>query len=102
MAAGRSYPASEVRAAAKRCYLASKVRGGGREELSCFRGQGRLGEATSLLRPREVTLRSHSKPEARGGSWEEAPMPEARARPGRASQEGLEKLSEDEGQERRL
>ena len=26
-----------------------------------------------------VTLRSHPKPEARGGSWEEPPTPEARA-----------------------
>ena len=25
-----------------------------------------------------VTLRSHPKPEARGGSWEEPPTPEAR------------------------
>ena len=26
-----------------------------------------------------VTLRCHPKPEARGGTWEEPPMPEARA-----------------------
>ena len=26
-----------------------------------------------------MTLRSHPKPEARGGSWEEPPTPEARA-----------------------
>ena len=54
-----------------------------------------------------MTLRSHAKPEARGGSWEEPPTPEARAGAGRsnprsggcAAQEGLEELSHVEGQE---
>ena len=50
-----------------------------REELPQVRGQGRPGEATSCPRPGAVTLRSHPKPEARGGSWEEPPTPEARA-----------------------
>ena len=57
MAAKRSYPTSEV--------------SGSREETPRFRGQGQPGEATSHLRPRAVTLRSHPKPEARVCSWEE-------------------------------
>ena len=69
----------------------SKVRGGGQEELLCglgqcwpeeiphVRGQGQLGEATSRLRPGSVTMRSHPKPQASGGSWEEQPTSEARA-----------------------
>ena len=65
MVAGRSYPASEA--------------SGGQEETPHVRGQGRLGEATSHLRPGAVTLRSHPEPEARGSSWEEPPTPEARA-----------------------
>ena len=52
---------------------------GGQEETPHIRGQGRPGEATSRPRPGVVTLRSHPKPEARGGSWEEPPTPEARA-----------------------
>ena len=93
-------------AAAERSYPASKV-SGGREETPCVRDQGWPGEATSCLRSGAVTLRSHAKPEARGGSWEEPPTPEARAGAGRsnprsggcAAQEGLEKLSHVEGQE---
>ena len=46
-------------------------RGGGREELPCFQGQGRPGEATACLRPGAVALRSHTTPKARGGSREE-------------------------------
>ena len=57
----------------------SEVRGGSREELSRVQGQGQLGEATSHPRPGVVTLRSHPEPKARGGSWEEPLMPEARA-----------------------
>ena len=41
--------------------------------------------------------RSHPESEARGGSREEPPTPEARA----SSQEGLEELSHVEGQELR-
>ena len=87
----------------------SEVRGGSREELSRVQGQGQLGEATSHPRPGVVTLRSHPEPKARGGSWEEPSLPEARAaRQGGASrgavaaqaQEGLEELSHVEGQER--
>ena len=66
MAAGRRHPASEVR-------------GGGREELPCVRGQWRQGENTSLRRPGAVTLRSHPEPDARGSSWKAPPTPEARA-----------------------
>ena len=63
--AWRSNPVSEVR--------------GGREETPQVRGQGQLREATLRQRPGVVTLRSHPEPEARGGSWEEPPTPEARA-----------------------
>ena len=65
VAAGRSYPTSEVR--------------GGREETPRVRDQGRPGEATSRPTPGAVTLRSHPEPEARGGRWEELPTPESRA-----------------------
>ena len=58
----------------------SEVRGGGREELPRIRGQWRPGGDTSRQRPGTVTLRSHTKPEARGGSWKEPPM--LKARPG--------------------
>ena len=83
---------SEVKGGDERSYPASKVRGGGREEL--------------LHTP---------TPEARGGGWEElpqAPTPEARGG-GREdqpylqeavtvrAQEGLEELSHVEGQEGR-
>ena len=82
----------------------------GREETPCVRCQGWPGEATSHLKPRVVTLRSHPKPEAKGGSWEEPSMPEARAG-GREelphvqgavtarAQEGLEELSHVQGKE---
>ena len=84
---------------------------GGREETPRIRDQGQPGEATSRPRPGAVTLRSHPEPEARGGSWEEPPTPEAAARGrqrGRATpgavaeqaQDGLEEVSHVEGQER--
>ena len=69
---------SEVRAATRRSYTASKA-SGGREETPCIRGQGRLGGVTLCPRPGAVTLRSQPEPEARVGSWEEPPTPEARA-----------------------
>ena len=53
-----------------------------------------------------MTLRSHTEPEARGGSWEEPSTPEARAHGATRgavaaqTQEGLEELSHVEGQER--
>ena len=64
MVAGRSYPASEA--------------SGGQEETPHVRGQGRLGEATSHLRPGAVTLRSHPEPKAMGRSWEEPPTPKGK------------------------
>ena len=90
--AEKSYPASEVRggreetpcpevrAAARRSYPTSEA-SGGREEKPRVRDQGWPGEATSRLRPGAVTLRSHPKPEARGSSCEEPPMPEAEEQP---------------------
>ena len=68
---------SEVRAADRRSYPTSEA-SGGREETPRIRDQRQPGEATSCPRPGAVTLRSHSEPEARGGSWEEPPTPEAR------------------------
>ena len=44
-----------------------------------IRGSQEKPQATSRLRPGAVTLRSHPEPEARDGSWEEPPTPEARA-----------------------
>ena len=79
--AGRSYPASKA--------------SGGREETPCVRGQGQPGEATSCPRPGAVTLRSHPEPEARASGWEEHPEVAAQA------QEGLEELSQVEGQQLR-
>ena len=74
----RSYPESEVRAAAGRSYPMSEA-SGCREETPRVRDQGQPGEATSRRRPGAVTLRSYLEPEARGGSWEELPTLEARA-----------------------
>ena len=68
---------SEVRGATGRSYPASEA-SGGREETPRVRDQGRPAEATWRPRPGAVTLRSHPEPEARGGSWEEPPMQEAR------------------------
>ena len=76
---------SEVRAEARRTYPTSEA-SGGQEETPRVRDQGQPGEATSHLKPRVVTLRSHPKPEAKGGSWEEPSMPEARA----GGRDGLE------------
>ena len=70
-AAKRSYPASEVRGSEERSYPASEVRGGGQEEI-----------------PHAL------KPGARGGGWEEQPHAVVAW-----AQEGLEELSQVEGQE---
>ena len=69
---------SEVRAAARRSYPVAEA-SGGQEETPRIRDQGPPGEATSHPRPGAVTLSSHPEHEARGGSWEEPPTPEARA-----------------------
>ena len=71
-------PGCDGAGTAKRSYPASEV-SGGREQTPRVRGQGRPGEATSHPRPRAVTLRSHPEPEAKGSSWEEPRMPDARA-----------------------
>ena len=63
--AERSYPVSEV--------------SGGLEELPQVQCQGWPGGDTLHPRPGAVTLRSHPKTEARDGSWEKPPTPEARA-----------------------
>ena len=78
MAAGRSYPASEVK-------------GGVQEETPRVRGKG-------CPRPGSVTLRSHPEPEARGGSWVEPPMPKARAG---SREEQPEELPEEQWLRRR-
>ena len=72
-------PGCDGTGTARRSHPASEVRGGGQEELPRVRGQWRLGGDTPLPRPGVVTLRSHPKPKARGGSWEEQPTPKARA-----------------------
>ena len=93
----RSYPISEVRGSGLECqaamaqewprgatlcprsvvagrsYLASEVRGGGREELPHIQVQGWPREATLCPRPGAMTLRSHPEPEARAGGQEEQP-----------------------------
>ena len=113
---------SEVRATARRSYLASEVIGGW-EELPCIRGQGWWpGGDTPCLRS-GAGRRSHLTPEARGGDPEEPPGARGQGRqlggathaggqgqrPGGASrgavpaqaQEGLKKLIHVEGQEQR-
>ena len=94
--AERSYPASEA--------------SGGQEETPHVQGQGQPGEATSRLKPGVVTLRSHPTPEARAATGSNNPMPKARGggQEGQShvqgvvavrAQEGLEELSQVEGQE---
>ena len=73
----------------------SEVSGSGREELPRVGGQGQPGDTTSHRRPGVVTLRSHPEPEARASGWEEHPEVAAQA------QEGLEELSQVEGQQLR-
>ena len=73
MAAEWSYPASEVRGGDERSYPTSKVRGSGWEELP------------------------HApKPKARGGGQEE--QPHVQGAVAARAQEGLEELSQVEGQ----
>ena len=67
---------SEVRAAAWRSYPVPEA-SGGQEETPHVQGQGQPGEATSLLRPGMVTLRSHTKPEAAAGRSHLCPRPGA-------------------------
>ena len=98
--AERSYPTSEVGAAAESARLQrrrnrgedlpkSEVRGGGLQELPYVRGQGRLpGAATHA-----------PTPEAMGGCREE--QPHFQGAVAAWAQEGLEELSHVEGQEGR-
>ena len=72
--AERRYPASEVRGGDERSYTTSEVRSGGREEL-----------------PHAPT------PEARGGGWED--QTHVQGPVAVRVQEGLEELSDAEGQE---
>ena len=85
---GGDTPRPKSGAAAERSYPTSEV-SGSREETPRVRGSGQPGEATSRPRPRAaagrrhlcprpgaVTLRSHPKLKARGGSWEEHPKEE--------------------------
>ena len=65
MAAGRSYPTSEVRGDQEETPCV-RGQGGSREELPRIRGQWHL-------RSGAVTLRSHPTPEARAHSGEEQP-----------------------------
>ena len=71
--AERSYPTLKVRRVAVRRYPATEP-SGGQEKTPRVLGQGQPGEVTLHPRPGVVTLRSHPKPEARAGSWEEQPM----------------------------
>ena len=66
---------------AKRSYPASKVRGGGREELPFIQGQWWPGGDT--LRSRSAAAgRRHPTPEVRGGGWEELPRVQGQWQPG--------------------
>ena len=117
--AKRSYPTSEVRAAAESARL--RRRRNGREELPDVGGPGRRGGGGEGSRPRGATQRPrsggaaerrHPASEVSGSGWEEIPhalKPEARGG-GREdqphavaalAQEGLEELSHVEGQEGR-
>ena len=118
-AAERSYPTSEVRGRSREDPVPEglqpkgvtpRLRSGavaksarlrwcsnGREELPCFRGQGRPGGATLCPRLGAAARRSNPMPKARGGDWEEQPHAQ-RAVAARA-QEGLEELFHVQGQE---
>ena len=104
-AAKRSYPVSEVRGGDERSYPASKVRGGNERSYPASEVRGGSQEE----------IPQAPKPEARGHGREElphAPMPEAKAGDREEqphvqgavaawAQEGLEELSHFEGQEGR-
>ena len=77
------------RAAAKRSYPTSKVRGSG---LECE-------AATAQEQPRGATPRPRAGTKARGGGWEE--QPHVQGVVAAQAQEGLEELSHLEGQKQR-
>ena len=70
---------SEVRATAKRSYLASEVIGGW-EELPCIRGQGWWPGGDTPCPRSGAGRRSHLTPEARGGDPEEPPRARGQGR----------------------
>ena len=72
---------------AEKSYLASEVRGGGREEMP----------HAPRLRPGVAAGRSNPRPEARGGGRED--QPHVQGAVAARAQEGLEELSHVEGQE---
>ena len=83
------------RAAAKRSYSTSEVRGSG-QECQAATVQERPGGATPRPRSGAVARRSYPRPEARGGGQKDQPhVHEAVAA---WVQEGLEELSHVEGQ----
>ena len=99
---------SEVRATAKRSYLASEVIGGW-EELPCIRGQGWWPGGDTPCPRSGAGRRSHLTPEARGGDPEEPPRARGQGQQlggairgdlAEQAQEGLEELSHLRGQER--
>ena len=63
------------------------------------RGGGRPGGATPRLRSGAAAERSYQTPEARGGSWKE--QPHIQGAVAAWAQEGLEELSNIQGQEGR-
>ena len=89
-AAERRYPVSEVRGGDERSYPASEVRGSGREEIPHTpKPEARGGGQEEL---------PHApKPKARGGGQEE--QPHVQGAVAARAQEGLEELSQVEGQE---
>ena len=101
-AAERSYPISEVRGRGLECQAAT-AQEWPRGATLRLRSEA-AGRSLLAPRPGAVTLRSHPEPEARGGSWEEPPRPQARASQGAVAaqaHEGQEELSQVEGEERR-
>ena len=87
--AEKSYPSPRSWAAAKRSYPTSEVKGSGQVELPHIRGQGRW--------PRGATPRSHTR--GRGGGRED--QLHVQGAVDAWAQEGLEELSNVEGQEGR-
>ena len=85
-------------AVARRSYPTSKVRGGGREELPCLRGQGRYPRVPGC-NSTGAAKRRYLTPKVRGSGREEQPhIQRAEAALG---QEGLEELRHVHGQEGR-
>ena len=86
------------RAAAKRSYPTSEVRGGGRE-CQAATAQERPRGATPCPRSRAAAGRSYPASEVKGGGWEDEPH--VKGVVAVWAQEGLEELSHGEGQEGR-